>query len=244
MICNRTETGWEIIYQRAHALLAAELIAPWAFSEEPERWTATLSATAQHDNGWQEWEAADRLTPVGTPRDFTETPVDDLVAQSERALQRARHQGLWCALLVSHHVSHLYEPKRDESAALDRLLDRQAAERKRWRKTLEVRAEEVEAAYALLLWGDTFSLALCQRHLPEDGRALELEPTPDGTRTFVARRADGTLGVDPWPYAADHFRVGTDTYRLDQLTFESDDDLAEALREAPVERRSWTVRAD
>ena len=242
MICNRTETGWEIVYQRAHALLAAHLVLHWKASERPERWMATLSAVAQHDNGWQEWEPGERLTPVGTPRNFTETPPKDLVAQSERALLRAWHQSLWEGLLVSRHLSRLYEPLREASGELATFLDGLPGQRQRWRRTLGVKKGEVDAAYALLRWADTFSLALCQHKLPEDERALEIGQGPDGTRYDVARRADGSLRVEPWPYEVDAFGVELDRYRLGQLTFADDDALAQALHGATAEPLRWTLR--
>ena len=161
MICNRTEKGWEIIYQRAHGLLAAQLIAPWKTGERPEAWTELLAATAQHDNGWQEWEPGKRLTDLGTPLSFQDTPVDDLVAQSERAVQRARHQSLWAGLLVSTHVQHLYKTRTE--APLRALLEQQTALRQTWRRALGVRQKDVDADYAYLLGGDTFSLVLCCR---------------------------------------------------------------------------------
>lgn len=244
MICNRTEHGWEILYQRAHALLAAQLVLPWRPEERPALWMPTLSAIAQHDNGWQEWEPGRRLTDLGIPRDFTETPAADLVAQSERALTRAWHQGLWCGLLVSRHLTRLYEPLRGTDPDLDRLLDAQGPLRARWRASLGAEPAAVEAAYALLNWGDTLSLTLCRRRLPPDARALEIGAGPDGTRYDVFARDDGTLGITPWPYACAAFDVTADTYRLDQLTFENDEALARALRAAPVTVRRWTLRTD
>ena len=244
MICNRTETGWEILYQRAHALLAMQLIQHWRPAQRPDRWASTLVATAEHDNGWQEWEPGDRLTPAGTPRDFRETPVADLVAQSERAVQRAWHQDLWSGLLVSRHIAHLYADLRTDESAIDALLSEQTALRQQWRRTLDVRVADVDPAYALLLWGDTFSLVLCQHHLPFGGRAIEIGTGPDGTRYDAAQRDDGTLAVRPWPYAVERFDVHVDQYVLGQLTFDDADALADALADASPAELRWTLRAD
>lgn len=242
MICNRTETGWEVIFQRAHALLAGELVVHWKAAERPDRWMATLSAIAQHDNGWQEWEPGERLTPVGTPRNFTETPPKDLVAQSQRAITRAWHQSLWEGLLVSRHATHLYEPMRGASKELAAFLDDLPPQREAWRKMLGVKKEEVDQAYALLRWADTFSLALCRRTLPKDERALEIGSGPDGTRYDVVQRQDGSVAVTPWPYEVDAFDVTLEVYPLDSLTFDDDSALAEALHKAPAKPLRWTLR--
>lgn len=58
MIVNAVAEGWEIITQRAHALLAAELVAPWKTEEHPPCWVAILAALVQHDdeeNYWGDW---------------------------------------------------------------------------------------------------------------------------------------------------------------------------------------------
>lgn len=243
MICNRTKTGWEIIYQRAHALLAAKLLTYWREADRPLRWTETLNAVAQHDNGWQEWENRNQLTPLGTPRTFDETPLEEIVQQAERAILRTWHQSLWAGLLVSRHVSHLYEPRRGSVEALDQLLDAQEPQRAHWRKHLEgVSAEEEESAYSLLLWADTFSLILCRNALPFGERAVEIGAGPDGKRYDVVQMADdGRLVVTPWPYEKERFRVAVDTYHLTQLTFESNDELADALHAAEPARRIWEL---
>lgn len=241
MICNRTESGWEVVYQPAHALLAAQLIAPWKESARPERWTELLAATAQHDNGWQEWEPGQRLTLLGTPLHFEDTSVPDLVAQSERAVQRAWHQSLWSGLLISSHIEHLHR-KRPEPE-IKALLVHQAELRRGWRKRLGVRQRDVQASYDFLLWGDTFSLILCGRQLPFGGRRVEIEPI-DGTRYFTWARDEGSLGVEPWPYALDRFEVSVDAYPLTRLTFTSETELAESLAASKPEVRRWEIRRE
>mgnify|MGYP000754117155 CR=1 FL=1 len=64
MIVNAVEKGWEIIYHRGHALLAAELAAHWRAADRPERWIETLAAIMQHDDMEREREAEDHLTPI------------------------------------------------------------------------------------------------------------------------------------------------------------------------------------
>lgn len=243
MICNQTSTGWELIYQQAHALLSAELLARWRKEDRPARWYETLNAVAQHDNGWQEWESGVHLTEAGTPLPFTHTPVEDIVVQAERAVMRAWRQSRWCGLLVSRHLSHLHERHRGEEPRLDRLLDRLIDWREEWRHGLGVKKAEVEHAYALLLLADAFSLALCCNSLPIDERALELGVGPDGVRYDALMRQDGSVAVTPWPYEAASFEVGVDIYPVNEATFRDERTLAHSLREASAQRRCWEIRA-
>lgn len=243
MICVRRETGWEVVHQRAHALLAMQLAFPWRSAERPFRWVETLAAIAQHDHGWQEGEAKARLTALGTPRSFDEVELEIVTAQARRVLHRAWHQSIWVALLISRHMDHLYAPCRDEHAPLADLLDEQAQNRRRWRKALGVKQEEVDAAYALLLWADTLSLTLCRDQLPFGARAVEIGAGPDGQRYDARRRQDGTLSVEPWPYEEARFEVAVETYCLRQLTFDTYDAFEQTLSAAKPTQRRWTLAA-
>ncbi|MBD3561045.1 DUF3891 family protein, partial [Planktothrix sp. FACHB-1355] len=56
MIVNQHENGWEVIYHRAHALLAAELAGQWREKDRPLRWIETIAAISHHDDLEREWE--------------------------------------------------------------------------------------------------------------------------------------------------------------------------------------------
>jgi hypothetical protein len=242
VICNPRENGWELIYQQAHALLAAKLATYWKHQERPERWTETLVAIAEHDNGWQEWESGSRLTPAGAPRHFRDTPLEDIIAQAERVVTRAWHRSLWTALLVSRHISWLHEDKRGRSRALDDLLDEQKRQRQEWRRVLKVASAEVEEAYALLRWADTFSLILCMRQIPFGERHIEIGAGPDGTRYELRQREDLSLQVSPWPYTESSFPVSVDTYPVDQLLFKNDEELVTRLHQTLATPLTWQLR--
>jgi hypothetical protein len=56
MIVNLVENGWEIIYHRAHALLAAKIAGQWSRKETPVRLYETIAAISHHDDLEREWE--------------------------------------------------------------------------------------------------------------------------------------------------------------------------------------------
>ncbi|MGH2415309.1 MAG: DUF3891 family protein, partial [Microcystaceae cyanobacterium] len=68
MIANLTVDGWEVIYHRAHALLAAQIGGHWRSSDAPERLYETLAAISHHDDLEKEWEG-NELTEAGAPLD-------------------------------------------------------------------------------------------------------------------------------------------------------------------------------
>lgn len=56
MIVKATPNGWEVIYHRAHALLAAQLAGQWRRKNAPERLCETLAAISHDDDLEKEWE--------------------------------------------------------------------------------------------------------------------------------------------------------------------------------------------
>ena len=75
MIVNSTPAGWQIIYQQAHALLAAQLAWHWPTTLPPDRWVGLLAAIAQHDDEQAAWHGRGGhygLTPAGAPANFTQ----------------------------------------------------------------------------------------------------------------------------------------------------------------------------
>lgn len=239
MICIHTDSGWEFIYQPAHALLAAMVVEAWRADQRPPRWFETLNAIAQHDNGWQEWESGQRLHANGEPIHFRDTPMEDVVAQAARAVLRAHHQDLYAGLLVSRHISELHEPRRGTADALDELLDEQRELRSRWREALGMAEADETYAYGFLKYGDQLSLILCEG-------ALEKEPAQEigcvaGVDYCARRGEERAVIVEPWPYDCGAVHVGVDVFHVARRTFASDEALTSMLLETRPERRRWTL---
>ena len=245
MIVNYTAAGWEIIYQQAHALLAAQLAYAWAPTLPTDRWVGLLAAIAQHDDeqaGWQGRGGHYGLTAAGAPANFTHQEFS--LEQATGVLAAARFQGRWRSLLTSLHLSCLYEGLRGQQAETDGFLDELRTWQQQWRKQLKLSKKEADQAYDLLHWCDRLSLILCRHEIPEMGRAVEIYRGPDGTVHTLAQPGgeDAPVAVKPWPFQADEIEVSVEASMLAQLQFADDDELAAALRSAPVETRRWVLR--
>jgi hypothetical protein len=242
MIVNLTNAGWQIIYQQAHALLAAQLAWHWEPFGPTDRWVSILAAIAQHDDEQPTWDGHYGLTPAGAPADFTLQEFS--LEQARGVMKAARFQGRWRSLLTSMHMSTLYEGLRGQQPSTDAFLDEQLASQKKWRQELKVSKKEAQQAYDLMHWCDRLSLILCRQELPEMNRALEIYTGADGRRYDVVRpTADGPVTVTPWPFREKHFAVSVEASTLSQLQFQNDAELAAALREAPIETLSWEFEA-
>lgn len=242
MIVHQIESGWEIIYHRAHALLAAEIAGHWSRKNSPMRLIETVAAISHHDDLEKEWEEKN-ITPVGAPLDFTLDKNTDL-PKLKKHVTNSRYRGRWVAMLISMHTSFLTEGKRGESEELDSFLDEQLQMQEQIRKELQISKQDAEQAYAFMQWCDRFSLILCQQQLPEDERALEISIGPDGKRYDVIQLKDGTVKVTPWPFEAKEFTVNVEASYLDQLQFDSSAALTEALQTAPIKTKTWKLVKD
>ncbi len=176
MIVNATPAGWQVIYQQAHALLAAQLAWHWPPTLlPPDRWVGLLAAVAQHDDEQADWHGRGGhhgLTPAGAPANFTQKEFS--LEQAAGVLAAARFQGRWRSLLTSLHLSCLYDGLRGQKPETDAFLDDLRARQAQWRKELKVTKKEAAQAYALLHWCDRLSLILCRHEIPEMGRAVEI----------------------------------------------------------------------
>lgn len=238
MIVNLVESGWEIIYHRAHALLAAQLGGQWNRENCPPRLYETVAAISHHDDLEKEWEG-NHLTSAGAPLDFT-LETDFQLQKMKEFTNNARYRGRWVALLISMHMSFINEVRRGTLPELDEFLDEQLANQKKWRKELGITKEEADRTYAFFRWCDRLSLILCQRKLPDRERSLEITTWPDGTRYEVMQRQDQTVTVTPWPFEKKEFTVNVEASNLHQLKFDNTQELTEALQTAPIQVLEWT----
>jgi len=239
MIVNTVPEGWEIIYQQAHALLAAQIAFEWRTSDRSERWVETLAAIAQHDDGQRGWAGKIGLTPAGAPANFTMLPFS--FEQARQVMEEAAFQGRWRALLTSMHLSFLYEELRGKEEKIDTFLDEQLANQNQWRRELKVSKPKAQQAYDLMQWCDRFSLILCRRELPEAERALEISAGPDGVRYEVILQKNNNVQVNPWPFQQKSFSVSVEASYLSQLQFKDETELTQALQLAPIRFRTWHI---
>ena len=100
------------ISQPTHAWVSGQLARAWGNERfgPVEPWEDVCLGAEQHDLGWTEWERRPTLNPAtGLPRRFFELPTGEHVALWHDASQRMLTQSRYAALLVSLHISTLYE---------------------------------------------------------------------------------------------------------------------------------------
>ena len=240
MIVKSKDFGWEVIHQQAHGLLALQIALHWLPEKRPINWVETLLALAEHDDGQATWEGHQHLTQAGAPLDFNIQLYS--VAQARRMVEIALEKSRWNALIVSMHASFLYEPMRHENKEMADFLDQQRKNQRDWLRTLRVTQQQARYAYAFVQWCDAFSLILCQDLIPPSGRRLEISVGPDKVPYFLFQQADSSVCVEPWPFEIDFFTIKVEAFELKQLAFSSDKALYEAIQQATIIRKEWTLR--
>ena len=239
MIVTYKEDGWQVVTQRSHGILAAQLGAQWRAKDRPSRWMETLLAIAEHDDAETELDGENLLTPTGGPLNF-DMKVFDL-AHCEKLSMLTQTKNRYIALLTSLHMEFLYRTDATDNKICSSFLKKQATLREKWRKALQLTEAETLRIYDLMEWCDACSLLLCQCRLQPEKRKLEISTGPDKKTYHLVQANDKTITIEPWPFEAKSFDVSFEYRIIKQLQFASSADFRKAFLKAPVEEQVWTV---
>lgn len=242
MIVNYTKQGWEIITQRAHGLLAAQLAQHWNHKIRSDRWLETLLAIAEHDDAQVELERDDLLTPQGGPVDFKMRRFDH--AHCCRTLNFAISKSRYIALLCSMHTVFVYQKFAKEDDKAKAFISEQTDLQQQWRKELKLTKAEAGRDYRLLEWCDALSLLLCQHENQPEERSVEISEGPDQQLYQLRQCGADKLTVTPWPFEKDSFDVYFETRLLQQLSFRSTKEFTQAFQEAKIKEKRWLFVKD
>lgn len=111
MIVTETSRGWRCITQPDHARLSHDILSLWRADDLPhhDRREDLLLAVREHDNGWQEADAAPRFDlETGRPHDFTSLSAPDRLEVWRQGIARHRQERPYVAALVIEHARHLH----------------------------------------------------------------------------------------------------------------------------------------
>lgn len=239
MIANYTQQGWELITQRAHGLLAAQVALYWKAAERPRRWMETLLAIAEHDDAMVELDGEQLLTEAGGPINFTMKNFE--LEHCIRLSRFSRSKSRYIALLTSMHMDFIYRKDMEADPKAKAFLQEQRSLQATWRRELGLSKEDAEKTYAFMEWCDAFSLLLCQHAVQPESRAIEISRGPDKRKYELCQVGEGELTLLPWPFEPDRFDVYFESRVVPQLQFNSSDELRAAFLLAQVKETRWTL---
>jgi hypothetical protein len=203
--------GALVIGQLSHAWLSGQLARAWGnerFPPADPREEVALGAE-QHDIGWARFDLDPRLNPdTGLPKGFLETTVEEHLSIWRDAPDRLLSQSLHAALVVSLHGRSLSELRArsapDQAELLREHIDAERDRQARLCEQLGVSDAQLERTRRQMWTWDGLSLALCNGWDPFTAKDV---PAEEGLVDIELRHgADGTVTLDPWPFAA--ARVG------------------------------------
>jgi hypothetical protein len=175
-----------------------------------------LLAIAQHDNGWQEPDAAPPIDPAtGRIYDFISAPAALRQGVWPRAVERLSHNP-WAAALVAQHAITVYDRFRNDSE-WDAFFARMEAARDRYVADTPLSATELHEDYPYVRIGDLISLIFCNRWSEE--RYRDWTFSLDGVRVSVSPDPFGGRDV---PFEITAVEVG-------DIPYTSDEELRSAL---------------
>lgn len=225
MIANYTEKGWQLITQRSHGLLAAQICAHWKQSDRPQNWIETLIATAEHDDVFNELENENLLDDNGAPLNFRATHFE--LDKARRLIDMAETKSSYIALLTSRHLHFVHGSDPRANAFLKKMKGLE----KGWMKVAATTPTEVSKSYELLEFCDAFSLLLCQNLVQPEGRRIEIGRGPDQCSYELYQEGE-SLTVSPWPFGEEIFQVSYESRTVTPLSFGSSQALKKAFRAA------------
>jgi hypothetical protein len=240
VIVNQTQKGWEIIFQSAHALLAAK-IGSYLKEMLPSDYTVdTLLAIAHHDDLQVGVERGNYLTERGAPQDFSMLAINDdqRREQVEKILSESYKKSRWVGLLISRHYHFLYS-REELNESFKKLIDQETRRRKAILKEMSLTGKELDQAYGYMRWCDRCSLILCQSRLPALERKLEVNDGLGDGPSYIFQREEGTIGITPWCFDREGFEVGVEVYELEQISYASNAKLEKDLETTVPTYKRW-----
>ena len=235
MIVRYTKSGWEIVTQRGHGLLAAEICARWKLSDQPKRWVETLVACAGHDDAFNEFEGGNLITEKGGPINFDMGSFSE--ESSQKLIDMAITKSYFTALLLARHTAFTH----GEDIKAKKFIAGLKKQEKLWMKVADTTPDELTRAYELLELCDAFSLLICQNALQPEERSLEISTGPDGTKYFLVATREN-LTFKPWPFEVDKFEVSYEVRNLPKLAFKSSEELVNLLKSTYPKRVTLQIQ--
>ena len=240
MIVKSIPSGWEVIYQRAHGLLAAKLAFFWKVADRPPHFVETLLAIAEHDDGVPESRIPENLTKAGAPKHFQ--LLGRSAEQHSSVMEISRSKSRWNALMTSLHMTFLYQDQKAEDADIKKFLNEQHKFQEGVLKGLKFSRKEAEKHYRFVEWCDALSLLLCMDKIQSEQRRMDISIGPDSTMYQIWEDEKENLRVEPWPFEPDSFEVSVEYRELTQLAFKDSQELNACLKTAQIYSRVWKFR--
>ncbi len=255
---RRRDNPKRIITQTAHGWLAGQFATYWGnenfyFPDDPRE---LQLATANHDQGWYQWEQNPQVNAENRPTDFMEMPVDEHLEIWRQSISLAASQSRYGAILISQHGRYLNERRaavRNGSSEGEKIQDFCNIHRKWETETLAklrkipyyakmCQPDILQANVRLLQIFDWLSLLISMDGLSES-QVFNVPGAVVDERVTISLipKSAQTLVVSPWTFRIPSFDVTLQFRQLPVEIFEDDASLQSVWRQTPIETMTFTL---
>lgn len=253
MIRRKDNEGWILVSQHDHAVLAGEITALWGndMFTRPGPFEEVVFAVSQHDSGWKEWDSHPKINPEsGYPANFMEMESADQYRIWKGSYLGHAEEHPYASSLIALHFDRFNEKSlsKNPGNGKAKLLEREIDEFVSGNLGVEVSSGEagvlptdVRINLRFVQVGDIVSLTLCH-----GWESMEIKDVPvdyEGNTALVKITSpDGfNFTMDPYPFEAPIVKCSVPAVRLPRKSFESDDDLRRALKDAEPVALDFTI---
>jgi hypothetical protein len=258
-----------LIRQTDHAVLSGYFARALGnqFFYRPEPYESFCLATAEHDNGWNEWELLPQIDPkTFTPYNFMSIPTEEHIALYQRGIERLVRADRYAGLLVSMHCAGLYDKTRatmpgfsakyvrsNESHIVSDFLQRLRLQQLRLK--VDLRADSLTKDFATeqvlqanlqrLEALDRLSLYFCLA--PLDGATIDSVPVDNsGQETDWDLQPEGKniVSLKPYPFAKDPLPISILARRVPKRPYTDQNEFHKILARAPYFAINFMVSAN
>ena len=141
------------------------------------------------------------------------------------------------ALLTSMHLDFIFsDQKNGVDKELTAFLKKQSQNRKAILKHLNIDKTYADRLYRFVEWCDAFSLLICMDKIQPEGRKMDVSESPEGVVNQTFYKSQNVIGVDPWVFKCDTFKVFYEYRIVEQLEFESIKEFDDVYKSTPVQK--------
>ena len=228
MTVSAITNRWEIIFHKAHALLAMNigLNLQSRFWPIQKYWAAGMESIGEHDNDQPKWKDRNNLTASGAPRDYRQHGEVNL-EQANAVVRSVKYKSSFIVLMVSAHFQKLYG-KSEEPEVL-KFLEGSKKSHEEILLHLRLKKEEVSQCYEFLRFCDDLSLALCQNDCDNAKEPVEIDPISGDEKIKLSKLPNGEFQLEPWVFEKDEIAFHIDYFTTNTNSYSKDEELKNDL---------------
>jgi hypothetical protein len=236
--------NWQIIFQRSHAQLAADIAYNIHSEYHPKEvpFPSLLTAIADHDDGRQQWEGRLHITAGGAPMDYRQQPLHLKIEQANKSITNSQYRSPWIGLLTSMHQVYLYEKFAKENQKVAEFIEKQEDYQERMQKLLSIKPEIQREAYSFMKLCDEMSLILCEERLDSLNNKQKIGNLQLLNNCYIYKKEQDIYTLQPWFFKDGLLNLSVFIFKVPKEKFICDETLLNTIRKTTAVEKKWQFK--